>query len=141
VLLREAKWNIDFQGEFFGNGIDDPTLSRLTSSLSQFPRLELFVVSSKLTDRGIASLRSLDNIVSLSLAGSQATDLAVESVSGLSGLVLLDLSGTRVGDRSLPLLQGISTLRTLIVERSAISSQGIRAFQAARPDVQVYYEE
>lgn len=86
--------------------IDDAALANFAKELQAFPRLTtLQFKSAKITDAGLAHLKSLSQLRSLSLENAAITDAGLEHLRALRHLESLNLKGTRVTDAGIKKFQ------------------------------------
>jgi hypothetical protein len=64
----------------------------------------------------------------------------VDSLLPLSSLSTLDLTGAKLSDEGLKKLQRLKRLKTLRIVRTKTSDSGIREFQKAVPECNVFKE-
>ena len=115
-----------------GTGISDQGLEAL-GQISRLRRLDLS--DTQVTDQGLAHLSGLGGLASLELSNTQVTDAGLVHVKQLSSLLSLDLSNTRVTDAGLAHLANLPELRSLWVSDTAVTAEGVRKFQAGRPNL------
>jgi len=126
--------------------------------VAKLPELRtLDLARSRVTDKGLAQLRHLDNLRNLNLSSTrvdgsglasfgkaqwlrvlilrntQVSDSALAHLENLQRLEILDLSGTRVTSGAIEHLQEMLNLRELNLQRTAIDDAGIERLQRALP--------
>src|SRR5262249_54373242 len=79
----------------------------------------------RITDRGMASLRSLTQLQSPRLAGCDITDAGLAHLSGLAQLEELDLSDTAITDTGLVHLKGLARLKSLDLTNTGVTRAGV----------------
>jgi hypothetical protein len=95
--------------------VDDQELEKLTSLLTVFPDLTtLELVSPKISDAALPSLKVLTRLRSLSLENAAVTDAGLAHLAELPTLEELNLKGTRVTDTGVQKFQKTSP-RTRVV--------------------------
>jgi hypothetical protein len=104
-------------------------------SLSKLAYLSL--QKTRIGDEGSADLAKLTALIRLDLDDTQITDNTLAHLASLPKLRFLSLARTRVTDRGLGMLTECKSLKQLNVRGSKISRDGLRAFQEARPYVNV----
>ena len=87
---------------------------------------------SRLTDRGVAQLRSATQLMELSLHGDEITDKGIAMLAGLTNLRVLDLSETGLTDAGLRHLAGLANLGSLNLRRTRIDGAGLAALGTLR---------
>ncbi|MBI3924870.1 MAG: hypothetical protein HY319_04965, partial [Armatimonadetes bacterium] len=106
-----------------GPGLDDRTLGHV----AQLTGLrELFLCSSTVTRRGLARLRPLHQLQSLSLFDLSLGDEVFEPVSQLGGLESLNLRGMTLTGEGLPTLAVLPRLRVLALDACALDPAGLQ---------------
>jgi formylglycine-generating enzyme required for sulfatase activity/Leucine-rich repeat (LRR) protein len=108
------------------------------SGLKQLQSFTLNRQGAKVTDRGVAHLRGLANLRSLSLDGADLTDAALDHVQEMKSLRGLEISGAKITDKALERLAGLPELRAVAVLGCSITDAGLVHFQAL-PQLQGLY--
>lgn len=88
-------------------------------------------------DRGVRMLSKSRRVKILVLSQTRLTDAAAESLAEMVQLQGLYLSETEVSDLTLRVLENLPALKRLDVETTQCTREGVEAFRAARPDVEV----
>jgi Leucine Rich repeat len=114
--------------------------SRVTSacyaSLKHLSKLNgLSLRDTRVGDEGSAALAELKALMRLDLDGTRITDNALAHLAGMSKMNSLSLTGTAITDRGLLLLTECKALRRLNVRGTKVSREGVKAFKAACPHV------
>lgn len=87
-----------------------------------------------MTDKGLADLASLNELVALHLHEmDRTTDEGLSRLSALKNLKFLTVSGSRVTDHSLEVLSKIPSLYSLWLENTSVTDEGMRKFQQRFP--------
>jgi hypothetical protein len=90
--------------------------------LAQLRGLEaLDLTGAPIGDRGLAHLRAMPNLTSLSLSGTNVSDDGMEAVASLRKLRFLQLDGSCVGDMGVSRLRELSQLEVLGLFETGIS--------------------
>jgi len=115
--------------------IGDDDLQRLTqiggASLAGVEQLDL--THTRITDRGVAMLRSFPKVKKLSLTLTGVSDAGVHSLAALEQLAELYLIETAVTDAALEPLSRLVHLRTLVLLRTDVTPAGISRLRQALP--------
>jgi len=91
-----------------------------------------------LTDAALETLKPLNHLEVLVLAGDHITDAGLENLKGLNRLKILDLEFTRqITDAGLENLKGLNQLQGLFLMETKVTDEGIRSFQEALPNCKV----
>jgi hypothetical protein len=98
---------------------------------------DLSLQETRVGDEGSADFAKLTTLIRLDLDDTQITDNTLTHLANLPKLRFLSLARTRVTDRGLGMLTECKSLKQLNVRGSKISRDGLRAFQEARPYVNV----
>ena len=96
----------------------------LSAELSHVSRLkgleELYLTSSKVTDKELANLAGLHRLRKLDLSGTEVTDRGMTNLEGLGQLEFLNLSQTVVGDAGLAHLRDLRGLQDLLLDDTRV---------------------
>ncbi len=123
LLPRLAKIKPFTRLDLCSGTIDDPSIGTL-AKLTDLQWLR--ISAAKVTDQGIAKLRTLEHLTFLSLDGPRITDKALTSIAMLPSLQTLHLRFTQVGDAALGQLNKVATLRHLDLGHSKVTGQGLQ---------------
>ncbi len=128
---------IDFNS-WWGASIHDEE----AKSLARFSQARyLFICGSQISDAGLLYL--VDHISTLESVGlpiSKVTDAAIHHLSRLK-IRTGHFSECSITDSCLESLKGITTLKEFFAVRTKITPEGVRRFNAVRPDVKIRLEE
>ncbi|MDX1924873.1 MAG: hypothetical protein SFV81_00065 [Pirellulaceae bacterium] len=105
--------------------IDDKSLKRL-EGLTQLQYLSL--EGSKISGDGLAVLRSLPQLKSLSLNGTRITDESLKHLLGVKNLTILLLNDTSVSDNGTATLALFTQLEWLYLNRTKVTDASMRKF-------------
>ena len=112
--LKEIVWG----GRHFHDG--------WCKEIETFTQLEGLFFHGKLTDRGLAVVEKLPNLVALSLLDTNITDDGLRHLKNLKKLRWLSLNGCRnVTDKGLVHLKGLTNLEDLNLEMTKTTSKGM----------------
>lgn len=92
-----------------------------------------------LDDLDLEALKRL-KLTWLGLPRSRISDKGMRSLKDIRSLRYLDLTRSRVSDRSIEYLAELSNLRTLIVCRTKISREGVALLESRLPDCHIEWE-
>jgi Leucine-rich repeat (LRR) protein len=92
--------------------------------------------NTNLSDAGVKKIASLPKLNKLYLGGPLITDSAVMALKE-TNLETLSLSGSLITDKALEIAVAMQKLKNLEIYRTAVSSEAIRKFKRARPEVLV----
>jgi hypothetical protein len=125
--------------KFYGVSLDRVAVEDADlEQLRVFPELDHIDVWCKnVTDRGLASLRSLKGLKILTLSGAEVTDASLVHVAALHELEGLCLARTNVTDYGLALLQDLPRLRYLNVRGTHVTDRGVQQLLETHPHLQV----
>ena len=115
--------------------LGDETLAQLAPVANQVTALDL--TGSGVTAAGLEHLSDCDHLEFLVLRDTNIGDDAVASLAMLPALERLNLVGTDVGDAGALELAQAPKLRRVFVWNSAITSAGVEALQAERPELEI----
>jgi serine/threonine protein kinase len=104
---------------------DDTAASNLSSSASQVPFPLSAVVSSAVTDKGIAQLARLNRLQGVVMDSAEVTDAGLDHLSRLHELVVLDVTDTKVTDAAMVHLARLGKLRMLDLKGTAVTDTGL----------------
>ena len=76
-------------------------------------------------DAGLANLKGLTDLQSLSLDGTRITDAGLVNLKGLTSLTDLSLDNTEVGDAGLAQLVALKNLRKLSLDHTSVTDAGL----------------
>jgi hypothetical protein len=97
-------------------------------AVGQIPTLRhIELAGTKVTDRGVAFLRSAVELDSLGLSDTQIGDAGVLAIASLPGLGSLGLGRTRISDSCMPSLLTMRALRELDLSGTEITDRSIDA--------------
>ncbi len=82
------------------------------------------------TDAGLAHLRGLTAVKTLSLRDTAVTDAGIQHLEGLTGLEELLLDATRVSDAGLAHLRLLAVLKTLNLTNTRVTDEGLRQIES-----------
>jgi hypothetical protein len=112
-------------------------LDRAVASWAELSPTQLVLDNTRLTDAGLARLRSATRLQTLSLGGTDVTDAGLEHLSGLTRLRRLYLFKTSVTDAGLAHLKGLTGLTDLHLGYTAVTDRGVDDLRRSLPDVKV----
>jgi hypothetical protein len=101
------------------------------------PVEEVTLKDSHFIETGLAYLKSLPNLRTLSLSGKRITDNELTRLSGLIKLKTLSLAGADVGDAGLAKLKCLSALESLNVRKTRVSDAGVIELQKELPNCKI----
>jgi len=114
--------------------ITDTGLAHLRK-LGQLRSLSL--AGTEVTDAGLVHLHGLTHLQSLNLDGTKVTDAGVERLGKMTGLQGLKLRDTKVTDAGLEHLAGLKQLQTLNLGGTEVTGPGVKKLRRALPDCQI----
>jgi hypothetical protein len=98
------------------------------------------VPPAEFTDRGLAHVAGLTRLRKMTLDFTQITDEGVRHFEDLVELETLSLNGSQITDAGLMHLgQALPKLKSLYVEDTQVTSDGVQEFQRVRPGCKVRY--
>jgi eukaryotic-like serine/threonine-protein kinase len=92
---------------------------------SSFELTGVGLQQSAVTDAGLAHLRGLTALKTLSLRVTAVTDAGMQHLNGLTGLEELLLDATRVSDAGLAHVRFLTTLKTLNLTNTLVTDEGL----------------
>lgn len=87
----------------------------------------------KVTDKGLAHLRGMENLTRLHLENTKITDAGLVHLATLENLEYLNLYGTDVSDAGLAKLYGLKRLKKIFLWQSKVTAAGAKKLTAAIP--------
>ncbi|WP_020472736.1 serine/threonine-protein kinase [Zavarzinella formosa] len=122
-------------------GKNIPTPKSL-AALARLPFTYLYSTNAPAPDPAVVKfLVGLPKLRSLYLIDSQITDVVVRDLAVSKSITNFSLSGSPVTDECLPALRDMTSLRNLGLLRTKVTAAGIAKFKAARPDVNVEWDD
>jgi Leucine-rich repeat (LRR) protein len=101
---------------------------------------ELYLINTKITDRGLTPLATCSHLRILDIAGTQVTDAVLPALTKLAELKTLGLSNTKITDAGILQLKALGKLRLLdLTSCKAVSSTGVQQLQKALPEVEILH--
>jgi hypothetical protein len=119
-----------------GRKVDDKTLRSL-ADLIYCQHLALDYT--KITDDGVAYLRSMRDLERVSLRFTDVTDRGAEYLVSLPKLTHALLMGTKISDAAVPILARNKNAKEIFIRWTRISNEGAERLRAALPDCQVFH--
>ena len=112
----------------------------LHDHLKGLTKLEsLSLVSTQVTDGGIAHLVGATHLRNLTVYDTPLTDGGIAHLVGLTKLERLDLSGTQVTDSGIRHLKGLASLQVLVLRDTLVTVEGIKEVRKALPNCYIQY--
>ena len=109
---------------------DLATLSEYAQKLKEQKKAMIVNLSdSKITDAGLANIKSLINISELNLSNTGVTSKGVAAVAGLANLKNLKLKNTKVDDDALSHLSKLEHLNTLELDGCLLTGAGFESLR------------
>src|SRR5262245_40686322 len=109
-----------------GTDFDDEKLAKLAGHARDCDSVLLKLKGSRVSGKGLESLKKLTNLRQLDLSGLSLTDDSLAALSGLDRLEQLDLSRTGIGDDGLRHLKSLKALRRLFLDGNPkVTSAGL----------------
>lgn len=99
--------------------------------------VELNVAGSKITDKGLQLIGTLDTLVNLHLERTQIGDDALGALKGLKNLEYLNLYGTPVTDKGMAQLAGLKNLKKIYLWETKVTDAGAASLQKALPELKI----
>jgi hypothetical protein len=135
---RVAEKSADNGRERFVDLSGTKVLDRDLAQLQSLDRPSVLHLScTRVTDAGLAHLRGLVTLRELDLSATRLTDTGLAHLSGMKALRRLNLSATTVTDTGLAQLRALGNLKELILTGTQVTDQGVAALQKARPGLQI----
>ena len=101
----------------------------------------LVLADSKITDAGLASLKSCSNTTRLNLKNTAITNASIPWIAQFSKLEYLNMVGTKIDDAGLLGLAPSATLKKIFCWQSGITANGVMAFQKKYPNIDIDFGE
>ena len=100
---------------------------RTFRELRAFANLEsLYVLDTKVTDAGMASLKGMSHLTSLCFSYSEGiSDAGLPNLKGLANLRVLSLNGTNITSKGLANLKGLRRLQMLSLDSTQVTDDGL----------------
>ena len=86
---------------------------------------------------GDKRMQVFDRVLDVSLCETTITDAGLADLRKLSNLTTLSLEGTDITDAGLAHLRELTNLRYLILERTGVTDAGAKSLQASLPDCHI----
>ena len=119
--------------------VDDELLNLLQPISRNIAVLRL--PRSKITDRSLALVGEMPNLVQLDLSQTRVTDGGIKKLKGLEHLRSLNLFGTAVGDPSLRTSARLASLRDLYVWQTKVTQAAVDDLKRERPGLGIRFGE
>lgn len=104
---------------------DLATLSEYAQKLKeQKIAMTVVLAGSKITDAGLANIKSLVNVTTLDVSKTSVTSQGVAAIAGWTNLTSLDLSETKVNDDALAHLSKLTNLNSLTLNGCSLTGAG-----------------
>ena len=104
--------------------------------------ISINLTGSKANDAGISGINQLKNLQTLQLSQTEVTDAGVAKLKKHPALTNLDLDGdAKVTDLALESIRMMPKLESVSVRKTAVTAKGVAAFQKARPDAKISFNE
>jgi hypothetical protein len=120
--------------DLFGKNISDAGLAHLEGHAHL---QTLYLMGTQVSDDGMPVLAGLPQLTWLKLGDTKVTDAGVAHLAESKSLEFLFLQGTPVTDACLAHLAKMESLREVILYGCQVTPEGIKSFQAQRPEVSV----
>jgi hypothetical protein len=135
-LLKRQKqlWKLDLMSV----PITDNTLAEI-GKLTQLHWLHLR--STKISDRGLSHLVTLQQLRGLDIGNTNITDIGIQQISKMTKLNLLNLEQTRVSDGGITELIALKELQTLGVNRTNVTEEGKLVMKMVMPNLRFLDEK
>ena len=129
---KGESWEIEFH--LRGRELTDKGLAHV-AELKEVVSLNLR--DTKITSAGLAHLKGLTKLRRLHLERTQVGDEGIGNLIGLSNLEYLNLYGTKITDKSLVQLAGLKNLKQLYVWQTEVTGDGVDKLKKALPGLKV----
>jgi hypothetical protein len=81
----------------------------------------------------VPALQALPHLYALNLVSTDVTDKGVALLKPLARLEVLHLHETKVTDKCIPTLKAMQALQTVVLSKTGVTPAGIRALRQAKP--------
>lgn len=81
----------------------------------------------------VPALQALPHLYALNLVSTDVTDKGVALLKPLAGLEVLHLHETRVTDKCIPALKAMPKLQSVVLSKTGITPAGVRQLRQAKP--------
>lgn len=115
--------------------LGDPEFQKLTPVLKQLVAVDL--TSTKVTDRGVATLSGAENLRMVRLGETGVTDAALDTLGKLKSLESVSLYGTSVTDAGVNKLAGLSNLKHLYLAGTKVTPNALTELKKKLPQCQI----
>jgi hypothetical protein len=95
----------------------------------------LYLSETKVTDEGIKKLGKLSNLEYFYAKKLPLSDDGLATLKAAKNLTYLDLSHTKITDKSLDAIAQMSKIKTVWINESGITGEGLKKFRRNRPNV------
>lgn len=101
--------------------------------LQRLTGLQKLYLPPKITDRGLACLKTFTDLNDLSLDKTEITDDGLAQLTELTKLENLSMEDTRVTDTGLKFLKSLKGLRSVWLRRTAVTPNGVKELEQSLP--------
>ena len=126
--------NLKVEFQLTGRGLTDKGLAQV-ASLKNVVRLNLR--GTKVTSAGLVHIKGLTKLGRLHLEKTPIDDAGIENLAGLVNLEYLNLYGTKITDKALDHLAGLKKLRQLYVWQTGVTDEGVAKLSKALPELRI----
>ncbi|GAB4147501.1 MAG: hypothetical protein Tsb009_20730 [Planctomycetaceae bacterium] len=132
VLIQDDVTTI---GSYTAGG--DDVLRAIAQNAALFPKLKLYVFNlDRMTPRGLAALATLQNLTELYIGSTPVTDAGIAQLKGLKGVTSLSLMNNpqpkKITNKTLNVIVQWPRLEKLQIKGAAIDDGGLKILQNAR---------
>ncbi len=115
-------------------GVSDAGLAHIKNLVNL---RSLSLSSNGITDAGLEHLAGLEKLDSLQIRGTKVSDAGLAHIKNLVNLRSLSLSGDRITNAGLEHLAGLESLRTLDLWGTKVTAKGLERLRKQRPGLRI----
>ncbi len=137
VSARPIAMNVHWREANFhllGSNVTDKTIAPLKSIMNL---VELNLGGTKVSDAGLAAIEGLTNLTRLHLEKTDISDAALAHLKNLASLTYLNLYGTAITDAGLDHLKGLTNLKNLYLWQAKTTDAGVTNLQKSLPKLDI----
>ena len=132
VAQNDDSIEVDFHLQ--GSAVTDKDVAPI-AELSNIVAVQLG--NTDVTDEGLSYLKTIESLVRLHLENTKISDAGLAHLKGLKNLTYLNLYGTEVSDAGIKHLRGLKKLEKLFVWQTKVTRAGVDRLRKALPNLDI----